>query len=600
MRTPIVEVAGAGATASERSHRRHKRPGGLASLKPAGRGRLRRWRSRSVRDVTPGMRLAALVAVVGMVMAIVTPSTVATVVVGAGLLAVAAIAQRAERQRRQLHEALGQARSDHARADELVAAERADLTSQLEFWATHDPVTRLGNRTWFTRIVADVISAGEPCGVMTISLSEFGAINSTYGSAVGDQVLQAIAGRLQHALRGEDVAGRLGGDDFGVLLRGLQAPNAELAGARLLRVFADPVVIDDISVAVQARVGLAVQASNDSTDALELLRRAEVAAAASKPREGVHVFAPALQAAAAERNRLDGDLRRSLTAGEFVCFYQPLVSTVDGRVTAVEALVRWKHPQRGLVLPEGFIAAAERTGLIVPLGLTVLKQACRQLRAWTQMNGHDLTVAVNLSARQLAEPGFVETVSSVVWGCGVDPRQIVLEITESLLVEDGEAAIAVLWQLRGLGFRLAVDDFGTGYSSLSRLSDLPIDEMKIDRSFTSRIDTERRDSAAIITAAVAMGHALGLTVVAEGVETSTQAAFLRHINCDLLQGYLLARPLEADQVTPLLGQALLDVTNTPSRPAPSPPPNHPDRETPLVPRILPPVEGPVPKRLFAR
>jgi diguanylate cyclase (GGDEF)-like protein len=545
------------------------------------------------------MRLAVLVTVVGTLTAVVTPPTPATLVVGAGLLAVAAFAQRTERQRRQLHTALGKAHSDQARADELVAAERASLTSQLEFWATHDPVTRLGNRTRFTRVVADALATDEPCGVMTISLSEFGAINATHGFAIGDQVLQALAGRLQHVLRGDDVAGRLGGDDFGILLRGLEAANAQLAGDRLIRVFDDPIVIGDVSVAIQARVGLAVRGRGHATDALELLRRAEVAAAASTPHGGVHVFAPELQAAAVERNRLEADLRRSLNDGDFTCHYQPLVSTADGTITAVEALVRWNHPERGLVHPEGFIAAAERSGLIVPLGLTVLKQACQQLSIWKKVTGDSLTVAVNLSARQLSDPGFVDTVSGVVWGCGADPRHIMLEITESLLVEDSDSAIATLWQLRGLGFRLAVDDFGTGYSSLSRLSDMPIDEMKIDRSFTSRIGAESGDSSAIITAAVAMGHALGLTVVAEGVETAAQAAFLAEIHCDELQGYLLARPLEAAEITTMLGQPLLD-TSAGWALALKSVASRPDVEKPLIPRILPPAERPSPRRLFAR
>jgi EAL domain-containing protein (putative c-di-GMP-specific phosphodiesterase class I) len=247
-----------------------------------------------------------------------------------------------------------------------------------------------------------------------------------------------------------------------------------------------------------------------------------------------------------------------------------------------------------MVHPQEFIPAAERCGLIVHLGLAVLQQACQQLLVWKQATDGQLIIAVNLSARQLTEPKLVDSVKEIVWGAGVDPRQIMLEITESLLVEDSDAAVATLWQLRSLGFRLAVDDFGTGYSSLSRLSDLPIDEMKIDKSFIDRIGTSPNDSAPIISAAVAMGHALGLTVVAEGVETAEQAVFLRQIGCDLLQGYLLSRPHDARHITALLNQPLLDLGCVEAGE------DELRAETVFVPRILPSAETTRTRRLFAR
>jgi EAL domain-containing protein (putative c-di-GMP-specific phosphodiesterase class I) len=225
-------------------------------------------------------------------------------------------------------------------------------------------------------------------------------------------------------------------------------------------------------------------------------------------------------------------------------------------MTGVEALVRWRHPVHGLVPPDAFIGLAERTGLIVPLGLRVLELACAQLRVWGTQ-APELTVAVNVSARQLVESGFVEEVRRVLWAARVDPTRLVLELTESLLVEDSDAAVAVLWQLRALGVRLALDDFGTGYSSLARLGDLPLDEMKIDKSFVDRLGALPRDSATLVTAAVAMGHGLGLEVVAEGVETAAQASFLRDVGCDLLQGYLLGKPQSAEDVTGQLGRLLL-------------------------------------------
>jgi diguanylate cyclase (GGDEF)-like protein len=539
-------------------------------------------------------------AVAGLVTLALRTPMAATMVLEAGMVVAAGVAQQAQRRQRRMSDTLTDERRERAELDEQATAERGELTSQLEYWATHEPLTRLANRTLFTRAVVDALATGEPCGVMVISLTDFGAINLTYGSAVGDQALHAIAGRLRHALRGDDVAGRLGGDDFGVLLRGLELAHAEATGERLMRIFDNPVVVSDFPLAIDARAGVAVRSAAEPIDAMELLRQAEVAAGAARPGAGVHVFAPALQAEAARTNRLEADLRASLDAGDFVCYYQPLISTTDGHIASLEALVRWQHPTRGVVGPQEFIPAAERCGLIVPLGLAVLDQACRQLRAWNQTSGAALTVAVNLSARQLVEPGFVDSVKRVVWGSGVNPASVMLEITESLLVEDSEAAIDTLWQLRGLGLKLAVDDFGTGYSSLSRLSDMPIDEMKIDKSFTDRIHAATSDSVPIIAAAVAMGHALGLSVVAEGVETAAQADFLREVECDLLQGYLLSRPLEAAQVTPFLRHALLDVSVPPRgrEPADLSEPDAALRAR--VPRLLPAADQVAAPRLFAR
>ncbi len=268
------------------------------------------------------------------------------------------------------------------------------------------------------------------------------------------------------------------------------------------------------------------------------------------------MFTPAAGADSHDSLTLEADLHRALENDELFLLYQPLVSTATGRIESVEALVRWQHPERGLVPPDAFIAAAERSGQILDIGMRVLEMAVRQLRLWAAA-GSALSVAVNVSARQLLEPGFVDAVRTVVWSSGINPQQVMLELTESLLVEDGDAAIAALWQLRGLGVRLAIDDFGTGYSSLARLGELPIDEMKIDKSFVDRLGAPANDSTALVTAAVAMGHGLGLTVVAEGVETPAQAAQLGALSCDLLQGYLLGRPQAAADLGPQFGRRLL-------------------------------------------
>ncbi|HET7312119.1 MAG TPA: bifunctional diguanylate cyclase/phosphodiesterase, partial [Mycobacteriales bacterium] len=361
---------------------------------------------------------------------------------------------------------------------------------------------------------------------------------------------------LCNGLRERDVVARIGGDEFAVLLHGLRETDAAAIGDRIVANLRTPFGFEGVSLEVKARAGLAVWDGHEEILPTEMLRRAGVAASAGSPGAPPHVFAPELVSAAMDRVRLEADLRRALDAGgEIVCYYQPLIATATGEVASVEALARWVHPERGVVPPVEFIPAAEASGLIVPLGLAVLEQACQQLRAWHASGHAALTVAVNLSARQLVEPGAVEEIARVLNRSGVDPSRVVLEITESLLVEDSTAAIETLWRLRGLGLRLAVDDFGTGYSSLSRLSEMPIDEMKIDKSFVDRIGAPVNDSAPIIRAAIAMGHALGLTVVAEGVESTEQADTLVDMECDLLQGYLLGRPEPAEATTSRLRES---------------------------------------------
>jgi diguanylate cyclase (GGDEF)-like protein len=563
---------------------------------PAGAGSAARpWPIRVVARMTLGLRAIIAVVVIGFGAAFLLTRSVAIVVALAALLIVALIAQRAERQRQRLTETLGSALHERAERDQLGASEREELAARLEFWTTHDLLTHLPNRESFTRNVAEAVAAPRPFAVMTVTLTDFAPVVSTYGATIADKVLRTIAERLGHALRGDDTAGKLSAESFGVLLRGLTAADAQSAGDRLVAVLSGPIVVDEVSITIHARAGLAVREPGEHVDALVLLDRAEVAAAAAAVTGVVHLYAPALLVTAAERNRLEADLRRSIDADEVICYYQPLLSATEGRIVSFEALARWQHPDRGMVAPDQFIPAAEQSGLIVPLGLTVLTNACRQLGVWNRAGGGHLTMAVNLSARQLVEPGFVDAVRDIVWRAALDPRLIVLEITESLLVEDSDAAVATLWQLRGLGLKLAVDDFGTGYSSLSRLSDMPIDELKIDKSFVDRIDAPTADSAPIISAIVAMGHALGMTVVAEGVETQAQASFLTEVGCDLLQGYLLGRPLDAAVITPVLAQAMFDSQNpfaAPSSPTEQPPP--------AVPRVAPSAERLVSDRVMAR
>jgi diguanylate cyclase len=455
-----------------------------------------------------------------------------------------------------------------------AAAEHSELAGALRHRSTHDALTGLLNRGALARRLDECLAGSDGVGVLVTALAGFTAVNDVLGDELGDEALRLLGRRLAGAARGGDTVARLGGDTFAVLLPRLTGDGAEHVGERFAALVREPLALAGQVLPLHARVGLALAAPGSRTSGRALLRAAEAMAREASPGGACRLRAGDRQDATAERLREEADLVRGLEADELCLHYQPLVSTVTGRVASAEALVRWRHPERGLVPPGDFIGLAEDTGLIVPLGLRVLEMACAQLRAWAP-TAPDLSVAVNVSARQLVEPDFVAEVRRVLWSSGVDPSQVVLELTESLLVEDGDAAIAVLWQLRGLGVRLGLDDFGTGYSSLGRLGDLPLDELKIDKSFVDRLGAPQGDSAGLVTAAVAMGHGLGLEVVAEGVETAAQAAFLRGVGTDLLQGFLLGRPLPAEELGGLLDRTLLagvaEVAIRGPRPAPAPP-----------------------------
>ena len=470
------------------------------------------------------------------------------------------------------------ARAELARKTE---AEREQLASQLEEVSTRDPLTGLMHRVAMLRRLDLVLETGTPVGVLVLSLVRFGPINEAFGADVGDELLAAVAERLRRSARDSDVVGRIGGDEFAVLLTGLTSDSAKQVAERLPHLLHDPFTVGPHVVQLAARAGLALHDDKPGTiTAVELVRRASTVARTTGPGGAAQVYDAATQATAAAQVELENDMQQGLKRDEFFLLYQPLVCTRTGRMISVEALVRWQHPTRGLIPPDQFIGLAERTGLIVPLGLRVLEMACAQLREWTAV-APGLSCAVNVSARQLAEPGFVEQVRDILWSTGFDPHNIILELTESLLMEDAEAAVAVLWQLRGLGVRLALDDFGTGYSSLARLGDLPLDELKIDKSFVDRLGAAEGDSTALVTAAVAMGHGLGLTVVAEGIETPEQAAMLTSVDCDLLQGYLLGRPQKPADLTPQFQERLLPEASA------LPQPRDPGTTEVFVPRLMP-------------
>jgi diguanylate cyclase (GGDEF)-like protein len=449
-------------------------------------------------------------------------------------------------------------RQTHAHEERVRAAQEReqDLASKLAYASEHDALTGVRTRQSMLRSLDEHIARGADTGVLVLALASFADVNETLGPVIGDQALVEAGRRLSSASREIDLVARLGGDEFVVLLPQLAQAQALAMATALQKALDEPVVIDGHMVPLRSRAGLAC--SDGTLVASELVARAEQTARSATPGVAVALWEGDLESQGASRIERETDMRRGLAADEFFLLYQPLISTTTGTITAVEALVRWRHPQRGMVPPDDFIPLSEKTGLIVPLGLTVLAKACAQLREWAAAGaGMHLTVAVNVSARQLIEADFVVRVRQALWNSGVNPRQIVLELTESMLVDDNQAAIDVLWQLRALGVRLAIDDFGTGYSSLARLGEMPVDELKIDKSFVDRLGAATHDSTALVTAAVAMGHGLALEVVAEGVETAQQAGFLASIGCDLLQGYLLGKPQPADQIGPQLGQRLM-------------------------------------------
>ncbi|MCW2570698.1 MAG: signaling protein [Frankiales bacterium] len=484
-----------------------------------------------------------------------------------------------------IHQAQTSVLRQYGERDQLAResrVQREELAGQVEYLASHDQLTDVLNRSALTRHLTELAGSGTPTGVLVVAAAGFTTINDELGPDVGDEMLAALARRLRGRARESDLVARLGGDEFAVVLPGLTGEHARLVADRLAEVLTDPFTVGPHVVSLHARCGLALDDGSFAKGGVELLRQASSAASSAKPDTAPAIFSASSRASVQESRALEADLHRALENDEFFLLYQPLISVETGRIESVEALVRWQHPQRGLVPPDAFIGAAERSGQIVPLGLRVLEMALAQLREWSSGTAPSLTVAVNVSARQLVEPDFVAHVQAVLWSAGVDPRQVRLELTESMLVEDGEAAIAALWQLRRLGVRLAIDDFGTGYSSLARIGELPIDEMKIDKSFVDRLGVAPHDSTALVTAAIAMGHGLGLEVVAEGVETQMQATQLAALGCDLLQGYLLGRPQAPDAVTPQLGRRLL--ADQSQIPAPRP---EPAANQPFVPQVVP-------------
>ena len=457
-----------------------------------------------------------------------------------------------DRALRLLHE-----QREHAAAAE---EERGALTAALAERISRDVLTGLSNREAFLAQLQSEISAERVVAVLFVDLDDFKNVNDTLGHAVGDELIVSVAERLLHGSRQHDVVARLGGDEFAVLLTDLDRPAALRVAQRLLAELKSPFSLCGRTVAARASGGLAVSDGRPSQApeqrALELLRQADLAMYASKAdrTHSVTLYHDAMQTEMVERLSLESDMHHAIAGQDFSLVFQPIVDMRSGSVVAVEALMRWQHPTRGMVPPSSFVPVAEQTGMIVPLTLWVIREACAQLRAWDAYDDTaGLSMAVNMSGRLMSEPGIGSAIARELNSALIDPHRLVLEITESLLMEDRSYAIQTLCQLRALGTRLSVDDFGTGYSSLSRLNKLPIDEVKIDQSFVSQLE-HGEAGRTIVQASIAMAHGLGLRVVAEGVETERQLAILRQMGCDEGQGYYFGRPVNAKQTTRVLSE----------------------------------------------
>jgi len=426
-------------------------------------------------------------------------------------------------------------------------SERKAAEERLERQALHDELTTLPNRRLLRDRLSQTLARAERdrclVAVVFLDLDRFKLINDSWGHAEGDKVLVSIAGRLGGIVRASDTVARFGGDEFVVVREGvLSSDDVNGYLSRLMREIQRPIQLGTHEVIVNASLGVALGGAGDTPETL--LRDADAAMykAKARGRSRTEIATKAVHVEAESRLSTEMALRRSLSRDEFDVLYQPVVAVDTGELLGVEALVRWLRPDHGLVEPDAFIGIAEDTGLIRPLGAWVLHQACRQLHHWSRMGVSGGVVSVNLSGRQLSSPDLVGNVLGAIATADIDASQLSFEITESVLMEDVERSTMVLHSLKDIGVGLAIDDFGTGYSSLSYLERFPVDAIKIDRSFISRLGTDATDSA-IVSAVTTLGHALGLVVTAEGVETLEQLRILADLGCDAAQGYLFARPI---------------------------------------------------------
>lgn len=449
-------------------------------------------------------------------------------------------------------------------------SERRDAEDRIGFLAYHDELTELPNRNLFLdRLQQAIFDADrEECllAVMFLDLDRFKTINDSLGHTVGDQLLIQAGKRLSKVLRVGDTVARLGGDEFSVVLTGINnVVDCTKVADKMLQAIAMPFVIGERELVVTASIGITLYPF-DNAELQGLLKNADIAMYHAKDagRNNYQFYSSSMAEAAAERMGVEMHLRRALSRNEFVLHYQPILDLTSGAIVGIETLVRWAHPERGLVGPDSFISVAEETGLIVPLGEWVLRTACEHARVMEDLDLQIPRIAVNLSPRQFRDLSLIDNMRAIFEEYEFDPSRLDFEITESLLMSDIDTVQRQLGEITHLGIELSIDDFGTGYSSLSYLRQLPISNLKIDRSFVRDLP-DNADDAAIVSSTISMAHYLGMKTIAEGVETREQLQFLRQANCDIAQGYLISQPLPLEDLCRFIkDSARAEVTKKPA------------------------------------